>query len=367
VSELTKHLQKIPISKIVIPEQRARSQFTEEQLAFLRGSLMKYGVLSYPIVRPKPDGTYELIDGEHRLKTAKEMGVEEIECVVIPANDKDAAIINILMNVARGTSNPMDIAWAIDKALKAGMSYEEIARVFNRSESWVKFYHGLLDLPEEYQEALRQGKLTPTHIREALRLPDLNEIRAALDTAIRLGWSASVLKNYVDNRLEQLREHQAKLEAGLVEGPPPPPEPEKLVRFSQCLVCGRMVEREKIYLPAVCEDCYSLSKYVVEQVGTGQDAMNLIFEALRHYQQFRAFQQQYFMYQQFQQYQQSQMQGQQQQNAGPVPQQPQPGPSSMQPIPYAPAPVGWTTPPPAQQQSMPQQLKEKPKEQQEQP
>ena len=291
---------RISVDRIVIPEVRARSQFTEEQLQFLKASLGKYGLLSYPIVRPLQDGNYELIDGEHRVRTAKEQGIEEIECVVLPADDKDAAIINILMNVARGQQDPLGIAIAIDKAVKAGMSYEEIAKIFNRSEQWVKFYHNLLELPEEYQNALREGKLTVSHIREAMRLPDLYEIDNALRTAINLGWNASTLKHYVENRLEQLRAHyESCREAGVVT-PPPPPEPEKLVRYSQCLICGRMVPREQIYLPATCSDCYNLVRYVVQNVGTGKEAMNYIYQALMHYNTFLQMQQQYLIQQQYQ-------------------------------------------------------------------
>jgi len=301
VSGATHTILKIPIAKIKIPEVRARSQFTDEQLEFLKASLGKYGLLSYPIVRPLPDGSFELIDGEHRVKTAQEQGIQEIECLVLQADDRDAAIINILMNVARGQQDPLGIAVAIDKAVKAGMPYEEIAKIFNRSVSWVKFYHSLLELPEEYQQALREGKLTVSHIREAARLQDPYEIDNALRTAINLGWNATTLKHYVDNRLEQLRAHyETCKETGIVT-PPPPPEPEKLVKYSQCLICGRMVPRENIYLPATCQDCYQLARYVVQNCGTGNEAMQYIYQALMHYNTFLQMQQQYLIQQQYQQ------------------------------------------------------------------
>jgi len=291
---------KIPVDRVVIPEVRARSQFTEEQLEFLRASLGKFGLLSYPLVRKLPDGSYELIDGEHRIKAAKEKGMNEIEVIVLDADDKDAAIINILMNVARGQQDPLGIAVAIDRALKAGMSYDEIAKVFNRSEQWVKFYHSLLELPEEYQQALRDGRLTVSHIREALRLPDLYEVDAALKTALNLNWNATTLKHYVENRLEQLRAHYETCERTGVIAPPPPPEPEKLVKYTQCLVCGRMVPRDKIVIPTTCEECYTLARYVIQNCGTGEQAMNLIYQALMHYQTFIQMQQQYLIQQQMQ-------------------------------------------------------------------
>jgi len=122
---------------------------------------------------------------------------------------------------------------------------------------------------------------------------DLYEVDAALQTAIRLNWPATVLKNYVDNRLEQLRQHAQTVEATGVATPPPPPEPEKLVKYGQCLICGRMVPREQIYLPATCKDCYELAQYIVQNVGTGQKAMNFLYQALTNYQAFLHYQQQF--------------------------------------------------------------------------
>ena len=294
-------LVEIPIEQIRVPEQRARSRWTEEQIEYLKASLSKFGVIQFPIVRKLPDGSYELVDGENRIKTARELGQERIKCYVVEMSNHDAALANLMMNVARGEQDPIGVAIALKNALDAGMSIEECAKAVNRSTQWVKFMVNLLELPEAYQKALQEGKLNVTHIREAMRLPDLYEIDAALQTAMRLNWPASVLKNYVDNRLEQLRAHQRKVEETGVDVPPPPPQPEELVKYGQCLVCGRMVPRQQIYLPAVCQDCYQTAQYVISQVGTGKDAMNYIYNALSHYHAFLKYQQQFMIQKQMEQ------------------------------------------------------------------
>jgi len=299
-SDSSVKIVKIPVNKIKIPEVRARARWTEEQIQFLRASMSKFGITQYPIVRPVGNGEFELIDGEHRIKVAKELGKDEIEVLVVPMDEKDAAIANLMMNVARGEQDPIGAAIALKKAVDSGMKIEEVAKAVNRSPQWVKFMISLLDLPEEFQEALKEGKLNVTHIREAARLPDANEIYEALATAIRLGWPASTLKHYVENRLEQLRIHAQTVQETGVATPPPPPEPEKLVRFSQCLICGRMVEREKIYLPACCDECYNLARYAVSQLGTGEKGMNLLYQALSHYTAYLQYQQQFFAQQQMQ-------------------------------------------------------------------
>ena len=55
--------EEIPIEKIIIPEQRARATFTEEQYNELKASIQTHGFTIPILVRDLGDGTYELIDG----------------------------------------------------------------------------------------------------------------------------------------------------------------------------------------------------------------------------------------------------------------------------------------------------------------
>jgi len=103
-----------------------------------------------------------------------------------------------------------------------------------------------------------------------------------------------VMHHYVNNRLAELEAARIMREKTGVELPPPPPEPERLVKYGQCLVCGRMVPKETLRLPTTCEECHELSRYVVSQVGTGEPAMQRIYRALEQLQAFEALQRQHY-------------------------------------------------------------------------
>jgi len=283
---------KIPVSNIVVPEVRASSRLTPEQQAFFKGTVEKYGVLQDILVRPLPDGRYELIAGKTRLDELKLRGVSEVEVKVVEANTKDALMMHIAENWARGSVDPISTARVIRKALDEGATVDEIAQIFNHRPEWVRFMIGLLELSPAYQKALQNGEIKVTHIREALRLPDLREADAALSAAIHHGWSTSVMHHYVNNRLAELEAARLVREKTGVELPPPPPEPERLVKYGQCLVCGCMVPRETLRLPTCCDECHELSRYVVSQVGTGEQAMQRIYRALEQLQAFEALQRQ---------------------------------------------------------------------------
>ena len=271
---------RIPVDKIVVPDERARARYTEEQRTYLRASLGKYGQLSDILVRPLPDGLYELIDGESRLKELGEAGASDVDVKVLDLDNRDASLVNLLMNVARGEQDPMGVSLVLGKAGEAGMIVEELAAATGHTVEWVRFMLELRSLPDIYQEALRRGDLLVTHIRQAVRLPNPKEIDAALGAACRFKWNTSVMKNYVDNRLKEYLVAAAMQKRTGVDVPPPAIEPQRLARYSQCLVCGDMVEKERLSLPRVCDECYQFSKYAVSQTGKGEPGMQRLFKAL---------------------------------------------------------------------------------------
>ncbi|GAJ00274.1 unnamed protein product, partial [marine sediment metagenome] len=130
---------------------------------------------------------------------------------------------------------------------------------------------------------------------EASRLPNPKELDAALGASLRFGWNTAVMKNYVDNRLNEYRVVETMKRRTGVEVPPPEAEPQRLARYAQCLVCGEMVEKERLNLPRVCDQCYTFSKYAVTQVGKGDEGMQRLFKALELQQAYDQRQRQFFM------------------------------------------------------------------------
>ena len=86
-------VKEIPIDKIIIPETRARATFTEEQHQELMASIKNYGFTVPILVQDNKDGTYTLIDGEHRTLIAKELGYEKIPAVIVEADTKKACLL----------------------------------------------------------------------------------------------------------------------------------------------------------------------------------------------------------------------------------------------------------------------------------
>ena len=273
----------IPIDKIIIPKRRARATFTPEQEAELRASIEKHGFYIPILVSDNGDGTYTLIDGEHRIKIVKEMGWEKIPAVIVEKDEKKIRMLNILANTARGEQNPMDVAEVLRDAYEAGCSIEELAAAMGHTTSWVKLYLTLTELPDVYKEALRTGKLKVGHIKEAMRLPDPIEIDAALSTALKLQWKVSELRYYVNNRLETLRLAQAQGDMSIAGPPPTPEEAQQIIQYGDCMFCHRKVRREDLMMPVICPDCRALLEWILDNLKDPREAMQTIYNALNLY------------------------------------------------------------------------------------
>ena len=75
-------------------------------------SVKQYGVLVPALVRPKPEGGYEMVAG-HRRKTAADLaGLAEIPCIVRQLTDDEATIIMLDSNIQREDILPSEKAKA---------------------------------------------------------------------------------------------------------------------------------------------------------------------------------------------------------------------------------------------------------------
>ena len=67
----------------VVPNpDQPRRQFDEEALSELARSVETYGILQPLLVRPMPDGSYQIVAGERRWRAARIAGLKEIPVVM---------------------------------------------------------------------------------------------------------------------------------------------------------------------------------------------------------------------------------------------------------------------------------------------
>ena len=270
----------IPLDHLRIPEVRASSRLTPEQAEFFHATVEEFGIIQDPVVRALDDGFYELVAGRTRILELAEGGAREAQVKVIDADEDTALFMHLAENVARGSVDPVSVAKVINKLLDMDIPVAEVARKLGRSETWVRRTHQLLQLPDAYQAAVADGQLTPTHIQIALAMPTPYEVDQALQTAVRLGWNTSILKTYVENRRAQIEAARIAAQDSGVPAAVPAPDPERLIQYKMCLLCGYQVPSEQIQVQLVCDHCATLVKYITSQVGPPEGALEKVYAAL---------------------------------------------------------------------------------------
>ena len=118
-NEKREYVKAIPLDKISdFPDHPFKVRMDEKMMEMIE-SVREYGVLSPAVVRPKEDGTYEMIAG-HRRKLASQMADRsDMPCIVRKLTDEEATIIMVDSNLQREEILPSEKAFAYKMKLDA--------------------------------------------------------------------------------------------------------------------------------------------------------------------------------------------------------------------------------------------------------
>lgn len=157
-------LLEIPIEQIDGRKLPLRGRVDAEDLDTLVRSVGRYGVIEPVIVRPTPNGDYELIVGRRRFEACVRLGWDTIPAIVRRVSDDRAREITFQTNLQVSLLN---IADEVDFLRKAD--------VFHLNDEQLSEQYGLT--PEEAAVARKFNRLSPP-IREAVRTGEIDERRA---------------------------------------------------------------------------------------------------------------------------------------------------------------------------------------------
>ena len=112
-------VQEIPLSELHPFEGHPFRVVDDEDMEKTVESIRDYGVLTPAIVRPDPDGGYEIISGHRRHHASGLAGMETMPAIVRDMDDDAAIILMIDSNLQRETILPSERAFAYKMKLDA--------------------------------------------------------------------------------------------------------------------------------------------------------------------------------------------------------------------------------------------------------
>lgn len=138
----------------------------DSQMNELRDSISKYGILNPLIVRPRPEGFYEVVSGHRRKYAAMELKYTKVPVIIRYMLDEEAIISMVDSNLQRERILPSE------KAVAYKMKYEVLRRKAGRRKcSQVDYTTGKKsieiigeetgDSPKQIQRYLKLNDLIP--------------------------------------------------------------------------------------------------------------------------------------------------------------------------------------------------------------
>lgn len=183
-------ISNIPVSEIEANPFQPRKEFSEEALNDLAQSIRQQGVISPITVRKMPDGKYQLIAGERRLRASKKAGLTDIPAYVRVATDGQMMEMALVENIQRENLNAMEIALSYNALVEeCKLTHEQLSERVGKSRSTITNYLRLLNLPAETQVALSEDKISMAHARALINVEDTELHLSILHNIIERGLS----------------------------------------------------------------------------------------------------------------------------------------------------------------------------------
>lgn len=91
----------------------------DQSMVELADSVKQYGVLVPSLVRPMPDGSYQMVSGHRRKRAAELAGLPTVPCIIRELTDDEAIIVMVDSNLQREQILPSEKAVAYKMKLDA--------------------------------------------------------------------------------------------------------------------------------------------------------------------------------------------------------------------------------------------------------
>ncbi len=166
----------VPVSQIDRPDPIFR-RFSEVEREFLElvDQIRDYGgPLQAPPARPRPNGRYQLIDGNRRLTGTIKAGLSTMPLRIVDLDDKDYLAAQMACNDLHKDTDWFCYAEHLERLRLMGdeeMTLGDLAAACKRSTAWVRRMLNLKHLDRKYAEAVRRNELPVGNAVYLARIP----------------------------------------------------------------------------------------------------------------------------------------------------------------------------------------------------
>jgi ParB family transcriptional regulator, chromosome partitioning protein len=162
-------LRHVPVELLFPNPNNPRKHFAEEDLESLAKSLKDKGLLQPLVVRPRGDGSFEIVAGERRWRASQRAGLHDLPVLIRELDDKETLEIALIENVQRSDLNPLEEARAYRQLIEQyAYTQQQLADAIGKSRSHIANTMRLMTLPDAIQTQIEKGELTAGHARSLI-------------------------------------------------------------------------------------------------------------------------------------------------------------------------------------------------------
>lgn len=184
-------VQQIPLSEIRPFKNHPFKVADDELMQQTIDSIMQVGVLNPAIIRPAPEGGYEMVAGHRRLHAADLAGLKTIPAIVRNLDDDEAVILMVDSNLQRETISPMERAQAYK------MKLEALKHQGKRVDLTCDQVGHKLDSKKSIQKVAEDAGESKTQVQRYIRLTELlPEVQKKVDSK-EIAFSPAVELSYL--------------------------------------------------------------------------------------------------------------------------------------------------------------------------
>lgn len=169
----------LPIERIRPNPDQPRRTFTEDALEELSKSIREKGIIQPLIVRPDPAnaGDYQIVAGERRWRAAQRAQLHEVPALIRDFDDTEVLEVAIIENIQRSDLNAIEEAAGYRLLMdRFGHTQDKLGQALSKSRSHIANMLRLLNLPEDVQALVRDGKLSAGHARALITAENPSEL-----------------------------------------------------------------------------------------------------------------------------------------------------------------------------------------------
>jgi ParB family chromosome partitioning protein len=156
-----------------------RRHFEQDALEDLAKSIVMHGILQPIVVRPIADekNSYEIIAGERRWRAAQLVQMHTVPVILQYLDDEAVMEVALIENLQREDLTPLEEARAFKKLMDIhGHTQEKLSVAVGKSRSYIANTLRLLNLPENVQSYVADGRLSAGHARSLIGRDNAEEL-----------------------------------------------------------------------------------------------------------------------------------------------------------------------------------------------